>query len=59
MTPCPRCHGKGYYMGPWYSDWTPRIVKIACPHPRATRGEILFLAAGLLFIAAMYWRAFQ
>jgi hypothetical protein len=53
---CHKCSGKGYYRGPWYSDFEPRIVNLTCDcfeHSRPTKGEIFVLVAGFLALLTL------
>ena len=51
---CPKCEGRGWYEGPYYSDFEPRVVKYHCedclPHSKPTKAEIVKHAPALCAI---------
>ena len=57
---CPKCKGIGWYEGPYYGDFEPKVVKLACedclPHSKPTKTELALLAT-LFFILTvlMIW----
>jgi hypothetical protein len=59
---CTKCGGKGYYRGPWYSNFEPRIVDLTCDcfeHSRPKTAEVLLLAVGFIVLFALMLRGAQ
>jgi hypothetical protein len=52
---CPKCKGIGWYESPYYGDFGPKVIKLACedclPHSKPTKAEIVMLAAIFILFA--------
>lgn len=60
---CPKCEGRGWYEGPYYGDFEPRVVKYHCedclPHSKPTKAEIVTLVVGFIILFGMMLRGAQ